>query len=245
MVSDWRGSWGAGTPFVFVQIASWPANDNGLIATQRYAQQAVLALPATGMVVAADRGDASGAFHPIHPPWKAEVGRRASLIYRNLVYGDKSIPTQGPVVKAVALDAWSPSWGDFHYGYGGAANVCTQFLCAGLRVTFDQPLVVAPSYGQQYGFTSGFELFSDASNSSFVQPATLTGVRADDPTTLQLNFTWTVPPNTVAPTVLKLGWHDYPNLFLYNALGQPAPPFNITLPPLSRSGRVVAVPRPY
>lgn len=38
--------------------------------------------------------DPSGAFHPIHPPWKQEVARRTFLAAQNIVYGDKTVPKE-------------------------------------------------------------------------------------------------------------------------------------------------------
>lgn len=70
--------------------------NTGQIALQRAAQVNATNLPKVGMVVAADRGDAAGAFHPIHPPVKEELSHRAFLITDNLVYGNKSSPLQGP-----------------------------------------------------------------------------------------------------------------------------------------------------
>ena len=67
---QWRSSWPgatASTPYIFVQIAPYPAYDIGLTTGIRYAQRAALQLAGVGMVVAADIGDPAGAFHPIHP----------------------------------------------------------------------------------------------------------------------------------------------------------------------------------
>jgi hypothetical protein len=48
-------------------------------------QLAALELPGVGMAVTADIGDPAGVYHPIHPPYKQEVGRRAALAAENLV----------------------------------------------------------------------------------------------------------------------------------------------------------------
>ena len=71
-IEQWRADWhgaNVSTPYIFVQLAPWPAHDVGLIAVQRYAQLAALKLPNVGMVVGADIGDPAGKYHPIHPPW--------------------------------------------------------------------------------------------------------------------------------------------------------------------------------
>jgi hypothetical protein len=41
-------------------------------------------------------------------------------------------------VQTVSVDMWNAGWGDYHLGYGRLANACEEFLCGGLRVTFDQ-----------------------------------------------------------------------------------------------------------
>ena len=112
-------------PFMFVQISTWPCHDNGMITGIRYAQQQVAdlsapgaspPLPAVGMVVAADIGDPAGVNHPVHPPYKQEVARRAGLLAERLVHGNTAIALQAPTVVAVRWDAWTPTWGDFHHG---------------------------------------------------------------------------------------------------------------------------------
>lgn len=86
MIEAWRHQWNApNLPFIFFQLAPWPALNIGTIAEQRAAQVNATNLPNVGMVVAADRGDAAGAFHPIHPPVKEELSHRAFLITDNLV----------------------------------------------------------------------------------------------------------------------------------------------------------------
>ena len=82
MITAWRTHWDAADapqPFIFFQLGPWPDHDTGAIAAQRQAQTGALALPQVGMVVAADRGDSAGAFHPIHPPTKEELSHRAFL----------------------------------------------------------------------------------------------------------------------------------------------------------------------
>lgn len=173
-----------------------------------------------GMAVTADFGDAGSPFHPIHPPWKAEVGRRTALVGLNIVYGHVDFPRSGPQLVAVHADAWQPSWGDYHLGFG--SGVCSgAFLCLGLRLVFDQPLVLDETFGRLHGFPTGFELFFG----SEFQPAVLTGLANEH--TVQLNATWVY---SGAPNELRYGWHDYPIMLLSNTLGQPVGPFNLTLP---------------
>ena len=95
MITSWRAGFGqANLPFYFVQIANfgneYEVKDRGW-ALLREAQAKVLSLPATGMAVTVDIGDA----HNIHPRNKQEVGRRLALIAETKLYG---IPpeTTGP-----------------------------------------------------------------------------------------------------------------------------------------------------
>ena len=69
---------------------------------------------------------------------------------------------QGPLVQRVSWDEWNPSWGSFHHGI--KSGVCTGagqgWVCGGLQVKFDRPIVIRDSYGGQYGARHGFELVS-------------------------------------------------------------------------------------
>jgi sialate O-acetylesterase len=232
MIKQWRSAWdtlsgvSSVAPFFFVQISSWAAGDGGVIATQRIAQEAALAVPRVGMAVAADIGDPASPVHPIHPIMKQEVARRLFLAARNILYNQSQIPAEGPRVQKVVLDTWDPSWGDYHQGVG-VSDVCypgTGFFCVGIRVFFDQPLVLHPSYQTLNGNPANFELL--ISNGA-TQPVGLTGVNLSNPSILQLNVTIVNGP--VEKAVLRYGWRDYPTMPLTNAAGQPAPSFNISI----------------
>jgi len=100
MIRAWRAQWNQGDfPFYFVQLANYivPNDPSGQSwAWLREAQTEALTLPATGMVVTLDIGEAKD----IHPRNKQEVGRRLALLARTQVYelpGDAS----GPVFAAV------------------------------------------------------------------------------------------------------------------------------------------------
>ena len=197
---------------------------------QRQAQTGALALPQVGMVVAADRGDSAGAFHPIHPPTKEELSHRAFLVTDRLLYGNTSSPLQGPQVVSATFDAWDDSWGDFHYGTGTGSYVCkpgTPFTCGGVRVTFDQPLELSSTFADKYSYANGLELLASRAAGAKQQRAQITGVRAEDAHTLQLNTTWVW--GEAPPTVLQYAFSDYPSMFIYNAFGLPAPPFTVDI----------------
>ncbi len=87
MIGEWRESFGQEElPFYWVQLAAYvdPKNpaDNSW-PYLREAQAQTLSLPATGMAVTMDIGDAK----TVHPHNKQEVGRRLALIAKAKVYG--------------------------------------------------------------------------------------------------------------------------------------------------------------
>jgi len=176
------------------------------------------------MAVAADRNDPAGPWHPIHPPWKADVGYRTALVAQNIMYGNPTIPVQGPRVIGSNVWPWDKSWGHFHYDMEGGA--CGVFLCVGITVKFDQKVTINDKYGSLWGYPNGFDIVH--ADGRTVQPATLLGLV--DPYTIQLNATWTFDsPTSKTMKTLHYGWHDFPALVLYNSFGQPALPFNLSL----------------
>ena len=253
MIRDWRKRWAAPSsseaPFIFAQIAPWPDHDVGVITGIRFAQQTALKLPKVGMVVTADIGDPAGTFHPIHPPWKQEDARRAALIAENLVHNKTGVALQGPLVQSVSWDEWNPSWGNYHHGI--AAGVCTGggqgWVCGGLQVRFDRPIVIRGSYGGQYGARHGFELWNNitgtaalggtsAGSRQLVSPLCTDCTKCPcwqplefsviDSHTVQLNTTYI----SGKAASLRYAMHDYPTMVVFDSDGRPAPPFNVTIP---------------
>ncbi len=95
LIRSWRENWGDDAlPFYFVQLPNFADNDATARgwARLREAQAAALALPATGMAVTIDLGEADN----IHPTRKMEVGRRLALIAKSELYGVTADPS-GPV----------------------------------------------------------------------------------------------------------------------------------------------------
>ena len=97
MITDWRKQWSQGNfPFYFVQLANFtetkPEPGPSDWAELREAQLKTLSLPATGMAVIIDIGEAKD----IHPKNKQDVGKRLGLIALNKTYGVK-VPSSGPV----------------------------------------------------------------------------------------------------------------------------------------------------
>lgn len=89
LITDWRKSWGADFPFLFVQIAPFKDMNPDIREAQLIAWQRT---PKTAMVVTIDCGDADD----IHPADKAPVGARLALAARALAY-DEAIEYSGPV----------------------------------------------------------------------------------------------------------------------------------------------------
>lgn len=129
MIADWRVKWAAASgtspnfPFGFVQLAGYctcgePANECNnaianisIVAPVRWAQTAYYgyapnkAMPYTFMATAVDLADPNSPECDIHPRFKQEVSRRLSLGALNTVYGQSSLPFQGPYPTAAVLSS--------------------------------------------------------------------------------------------------------------------------------------------
>lgn len=104
LIEDWRAQWRQqgqrGTlPFYFVQLSSYgprpPLPEGSAFAELRDAQRQTLRLPATGMAVSIDVGDAND----IHPRDKRTVGERLARIALAQVYG-QPVAFKGPTLRA-------------------------------------------------------------------------------------------------------------------------------------------------
>lgn len=96
LIGAWREAFAAPElPFLFVQLANWRARaaqpGESDWAELREAQAAALALPATGMAVAIDVGEADD----IHPRDKATVAQRLALEAERVAYG-REVASRGP-----------------------------------------------------------------------------------------------------------------------------------------------------
>ncbi len=105
MISDWRNRWKEEFPFLFVQLASFNANNgnskNGSTwAELREAQALTLqALPRTGMAVIHDIGNPKD----IHPTNKQDVGKRLALRALEIAYG-QNVLSQGPQFQSMQAE---------------------------------------------------------------------------------------------------------------------------------------------
>ena len=100
MIRSWRAAWGIGDfPFLYAQLSSYNAEDNGW-PELREGQRQALALRNTAMAVTIDVGTPEN----IHPPDKKTVGRRLSLAARALSYGE-NVEYSGPLPRQVTAEA--------------------------------------------------------------------------------------------------------------------------------------------
>lgn len=104
MINDWRSRWKETFPFLFVQLASFKANNGNSNkgsswAELREAQQYTLnTVPRTGMAVIHDIGDPED----IHPTNKQDVGKRLALQALNMAYGQQRV-AQGPQFQSMQV----------------------------------------------------------------------------------------------------------------------------------------------
>lgn len=234
MIRQWRSDFTshanikASIPFLFVQISSWPNGNSDVIAVQRYAQSlAVKAEPLVAMAVAADIGDPAGPFHPIHPPAKQEVSRRLFLGAQKFIFNDQSTPITGPTPVKYMVDRWNASWGDFHFGTG-RVSLCHAMHCFGVRIYFDQPVVIKNSYGRDYGLSSGFQLVSKTGGYPNSQPFAFYGHYDASQMAIQVNIT-SIFSSDKTEFELQYAWADYPEMTLFNSNGLPVVPFNLSV----------------
>lgn len=105
LINDWRARWGRGElPFYFCQLPNYEeqAKKPGQSpwAEVREAQAAALALPATGMAVLIDVGDAGD----IHPANKRDPGERLARIALADTYGRKDVVVAGPQYESMRAE---------------------------------------------------------------------------------------------------------------------------------------------
>jgi sialate O-acetylesterase len=103
LIQGWRHTFNQGDlPFYFVQLANFETPPEQPVASDwaelRESQMCALKLPATGMAVAIDIGEAND----IHPKNKQEVGRRLALQALSKAYG-KTIEAEAPCITNVVF----------------------------------------------------------------------------------------------------------------------------------------------
>lgn len=126
LIRDWRRAWGRpDLPFLYVQLANYqqrnPQPGDSAWAELRDAQLLALAMPATGMAVAIDLGDAND----IHPRNKKDVGHRLARWALADTYG-RNLVKSGPLFDTFSIAG------------SGALRISFQHA-AGLRTSDGQP----------------------------------------------------------------------------------------------------------
>jgi len=106
MIRDWRRAWGAGPfPFLQVQLASYlgasptPQKESALAALREAQLEVFSSLPAMGLAVAIDLGEATD----IHPRNKRDVGYRLAQSALHSVYRREAVP-MGPLYTGMTLE---------------------------------------------------------------------------------------------------------------------------------------------
>ncbi len=128
LISDWRLQWGRDyLPFLFVQLPNYrhprkqPGDSNW--AEIREAQAMALDLPATGMAVTIDIGEAEN----LHPPNKLEVGKRLALTAMKVAYG-KEMVYSGPLFRKMEIEGKHAILTFDHVGTGLTAKSQYSYL---------------------------------------------------------------------------------------------------------------------
>ena len=212
MINSWRGLWKEGDfPFLFVQLANLADRPKAHWAIVRESQLKTLSLPSTGMAVTID----IGAIHNIHPPDKADVGHRLSLLARNIAYGENVICT-GPLYDSMTAE-------------GNQIRIHFKSASIGAGLTIGTPPRTDPkapplSTTQLQGFTIAGE-----------DQKWMEAQAAIDGTSVIVSNA-----RISKPAAVRYAWGDSPTCNLYNKDGLPASPFrtdNWEVPPAETANK--------
>ena len=123
LIRGWREAWGQGDfPFLFAQLPNFRERERlpgeSTWAELREAQAAALSLPATGMAVTLDLGQA----HDIHASDKQRVAQRLALLARHIAHGED-------------IACRSPRLTGFQVLDSGAARLAFDHAAGGLRTS--------------------------------------------------------------------------------------------------------------
>jgi sialate O-acetylesterase len=97
LMADWRRQFGAGLPFLIVQLPNWgplssQPTESDWAQLREAQRKAVAADPHAGLAITIDIGEP----HNLHPTNKQDVGKRLARAARHVVYGEAVAPS-GPV----------------------------------------------------------------------------------------------------------------------------------------------------
>ena len=109
LITSWRHAWNdQKMPFYYVQLAPFRYSESKgkVVLTRetlpefREAQEQVLSLPQTGMIVTTDLADD---LSDIHPPFKWEIGRRLALLALANDYDKNDVVAEGPIFEKMKV----------------------------------------------------------------------------------------------------------------------------------------------
>ena len=198
MITGWRKLWKEGDfPFLYVQLANLAQRYRDNWPLVREAQLKTLSLPKTGMAVTLDIGTP----YFIHPPDKADVGLRLSLLARHIAYGE-NVVCSGPLYNSMKVEG---------------ANIRISFrpdtigggLVIGSSPWRDPKAKTLPSTTELQGFMIAGDNQQWADAQATVDRAAVVVSSAQVPN----------------PTAVRYAWAQSPVANLYNKEGLPASPF--------------------
>jgi sialate O-acetylesterase len=185
LINGWRELWGQGEfPFYYVQIApfKYGNEDPTILARFWEAQEAVLQVPKTGMVVIND----IATLNDIHPPNKQDVGLRLAQLALKNDYGQTDLVASSPVFEALEVS-------------GNQLKVTFQNTGGGLKTRDGQ----APSHFEIIGSGSGG--FQPATAVIEGDAVVLTSPEVKNPTAFRFAWHMLAEPNLTGGTGLPVG----------------------------------------
>lgn len=215
MIKDWRKKFQVeNLPFYFCQLASYrlpvaDPNKCGTWPALRQAQAEALKLPATGMVVITDAGEALD----IHPRNKQLPGERMAALALKNIYG-KNVPSESPMAVRAVFDGISVNVSFSHTDGGLTAHKIPENFILKTSNSTSRKLV-RRSPGTQL---EGFALCGADGKWYWADNADISGDKV------------TVFSRKVnSPVKVRYNWTDNPFGNLFSKAGFPVAPFEITV----------------
>ena len=201
-------------PFFFCQLAAFRAKSANPGAKENWpllrdAQKAALKLPATGMAVLTDAGEASD----VHPLDKRTPGERLAAHALKQIYG-RDIPEKGPEAICAVAKGGTVSV-KFTACYGGlTARELSEFYH--IRRSRNQKARLVRNSPQAQ--VEGFALCGSDGKWYWADKADVSGDCVNVASSAVKN-----------PVKVRFGWMDNPTVNLYNCAGFPAVPFELSV----------------
>ncbi len=198
MITGWRTRWKEGDfPFLYVQLANLAQRYRDNWPLVREAQLRTLSLPKTGMAVTLDIGTP----YFIHPPDKADVGLRLSLLARHIAYGE-NVACSGPLYDSMKVEG-------ARIRIRFRPDTIGEGLVIGSSPWKDPKAKITPSLTKLQGF-----LIAGADHKWVEALAAIDG-----------NTVVVSSEQVPSPTAVRYAWAQSPLANLYNKNGLPGSPF--------------------